>query len=191
MTSLPSAPVTASLGRVLFSQAGQGFPVLVGASAQTSVLWVISVTLCQPAGGSAGSFLSPALQGVDGDWVVDGVWWQLAEPRRVPSSEAGCVYSRSHVLFPLPPLEGPGAPCDLSDPRVCAQAPPGHRAGHLVVLGVVPVAVSWPCRLWGASPGWFLLPCVLTALTLKPGWLMGAQDSHLQATPRREQPHSW
>lgn len=104
------------------------------------LLWVISVTLCQPAGGSTGSLLSPTLQGVGGDWGVDGVWRQLAEP----CSKARCVHSRGHVLFPLPPLEGLGAPSDFSVPRVCT-APSSHRAGRAVVLGVRG-AVSWHCR---------------------------------------------
>lgn len=104
------------------------------------LLWVISVTLCQPAGGSTGSLLSPTLQGVGGDWGVDGVWRQLAEP----CSKARCVRSRGHVLFPLPPLEGLGAPSDFSVPRVCT-APSSHRAGRAVVLGVRG-AVSWHCR---------------------------------------------
>lgn len=175
---LPAWGVSCSL------RLGGGVSVLVGEFAQISAF---VGNFCDPVPTSWRIRRLPSVPHLPRSRWGPGSGRRVVAAGRAPPG----VHSRGHVLSPLPPLEVPGAPCDLSDPGVCAQAPPSHRAGHLVVLGVVCVAVSRHCRSWGASPGWSLLPCVLTALTLEPGWLVGAQDGHPRAVPRREQPHAW
>lgn len=100
--SVPSAPVACQPGAcpVLLGWAGGSLSWWVSLH-KFLLLWVISVTLCRPAGGSAGSLLSPTFPGVDGDQVVDGAWWLLAEPRQVSTpgatSSLHCHLWRSRV----------------------------------------------------------------------------------------------